>query len=483
MKTATTLIFLSLFTFLCVEEASACLCDEMGVPTCAKVARADAVFVGTVRSIKAVEQTGGDLKESLIQFEVEEVYKGTPSSPVDVGYIFGTSCSWLKFEIGERWLVFGFRKSNGGLSIPFCSYSHPYEPSERVEFLDDYRQKKVSESIQGYLTSLGRGPVEPGPITDAKITITGDKTTLSAQPDKDGRWQMSVPGPGKYSIKVSIPFAAMLSSYQAGLSLKDMKIADTQSVVEYESEVQPGLCSYQELDFDRVDTKATGSISGRLLDSDGNPTSGTLNLQRWSLDEKNTLESGTLGFADENGNYSFDGLREGRYVIVLNRDGFPEKGEPYLRNYLPGVSRFSGAFVIELAQGKAIEAPDFKLPKKLTTRSIEIEASLPDGKPVINWGTQAASDRLPSISLYRADGRYIELPDVKRTGTGKYTFPVYEGFPYVVQIEFYPGNGKTLNGFAQIPKNGVPKTIKIELGQKYAGVLEFLGDPSSKKLP
>jgi hypothetical protein len=482
MKTVPALLSLVFVAFLSVSSAFACQCFEMDVPYCEQISRADTVFVGTVRSITASDQSKDPLKESLIQFDVEQVYKGSASQVVNVGYLFGSTCSWLKFEIGERWLVYGYREKQGDvLSIPFCTNSHRYEEgSGDIKALYDYREKKSSEWIEGYVTALGRGPIEGRPLSEAKISVTGEKTNTDAQPDKDGKWKVTVPGPGKYLVKVSMPFAAAISGYQAGFAISDMKVADTESVLSYESNVPIGLCSYREFDFERVDTKATGSISGRLLDSDGNPAEGLLNLQPWSPDEKSTLEGGSMAIADANGNYSFDGLREGRYVIVLNRDDFPNEYRPYLRNYLPGVRKFSSAFVIELAQGKAMQAPDFKLPPKLGTRTIEIEASLPDGKPATYWNDPGKAVLMPWISIYREDGKYIEKPDAKLLAAGKYSFSVYEGFSYIVKVDCF-GDPKRPIGFAQIPRNGVSKAIKVEVGQKYKDVSEFLRSINPKE--
>lgn len=458
---------------LLAKSVFACQCEEYDVPYCERVNRADAIFVGTVKSVPNPNDMPGGMEESVIRFDVEQVFKGTLEKTVDVGYIFGTSCSWAKFEMGERWIVYGFRnRTTGRLSIPFCTWSSQYtESDEDVAFLNDFKQGKTTESVRGKVLNAYDG----GVVTGSSVIVTLGNAKLTTTCNDEGSWQLAVPGPGKYKVNISLPFSAVLMSYDPEFAVNVISVDERKSVFEYETVVEKGLCNYRQLNPTKIDLKANASISGRLLDHQGAPVKkGFVYLSRWGIDESETLKDTTLEIADEDGNFSFVGLREGPYVVLTNPDNFPDKNEAYLRSYLPGVSSFAAAFVIELEQGKELVVPDFKLPKPLPTRKIEIYAVYPDGKPVLNWGPEAKADTLPSISIHRSDGDYLELADATRSGEGKYSLPLYKGFPYVIEISAYGRDGQSWNGFVRIPKEGAAQTFKMILKPKTGDAKDFV---------
>ncbi len=469
MKPLTVSLLFTFIAFCNPISTFACSCTEYNIPYCEQIARADAIFIGTVNAVDLKKESSETLVESKVSFNIEQIFKGTLGSKADIGYVFGTSCSWLKFEEGDRWIVYGYKNSsNGRLSIPFCTGSHQYEStSPDLTILNNFSLGKGTESIRGRIASDGN-------VTNNRIVISDETTNLTTKTDDEGLFEISVPRPGKYKVKVTVPFSAILMNHDPSFQLSDVLVNETESSLTYEAKVEKGLCSYKQLDFSKVDLKANASISGRLIDSNGNPTKGFLHLQKWSSDEPSTLKGGEFASANEDGTYSFDGLREGRYVIVLNPEDFPRKSDPYLRTYLPGVAKFDSAFVIDLEQGKEVNAPDFKVPKKIKQRTIQIEALWPDGKPVTNWGPKAKPDSMPSVTLYRADGKYVELAELSRTGNGLYSFVIYDGFPYVIKFESFGSDDRQWNAYSKIPSRGIPKTIKVILSQKYRDVSDFL---------
>src|SRR5687768_6267753 len=297
------LVFLLFVLVVCFTtvDALGCTCMEFGVPVCAEIQRADTIFTGTVKAIKLNGGTG--METSAISFSAEEVYKGSIGPSVDVGYTFGTSCSWLRFEVGQRWIVYGYKDpSTGRLSIPFCTGSHEYESSSQdLSVLNNFKRGNGGESIRGRIKSAGE-------VANNPVVISGDKVTLRTKTNHEGLFDVSVPAPGKYKVTVSVPFSAMLMHYDPTFQLSDVLVTESESGLTYEANVEKGLCSYTQLEFSKVDLKATASITGRLLDSDGKPTKGFLHLQKWHLDEKHTLKGGEFASADEDGVYTFDGL-------------------------------------------------------------------------------------------------------------------------------------------------------------------------------
>ena len=463
-----------LLTFLLGLLAAAhvygCTCEETDLPYCEQVSRADTVFIGTVKQIKKVDEARS-FGESLIQFEVEQVYKGAPPQMVDVSYIFGTSCSWNDFKVGERWIVYGHRRSPAeGLSIPFCTGSHAIGETFADKFLNDFREGRNGESVRGKLMSYGEGP-----IANAPVVISREQETFTGTSDSDGLFEIQVPGPGKYGVRIAVPFTALLTSLNPAFSVRSPVIEGSRSVWEYETNVPKGLCSYGRMDFTKVDLKATASISGRLIDAEGRPIRrGFVYLAKWEIDEKSTLERLDFQSTNREGNFIFDGLREGRYVVIFSPQNFPEKDRPYIRSYLPGVSKFSDAFVVELAQGKVIDLPDFRLPKKLPTRAVELEIVMPDGQPVLKEHPNAGMDQLPWISIHRSNGDYVEHADAKRSGAGKYSFDVYQGFSYVIGVQITGRDDRLWNGFVILPAGKTSERLKVVLGPKNGEASDFV---------
>lgn len=444
-----------LLLFATVLRVEACSCMEYGVPPCEEYRRASAVFVGKVRAL-VNNEIAETLRPGFVTFDVDQIFKGNPGPSVDIGYEFNTSCSSHDFKVGDRWLVYAYPDREGkALQIPPCTGSHKYdEASDVARFLQDLKQGKTGEYVSGRIPD----------VTAADISVASQKETLRGALDSDGSFRLKVPAAGKYRMKITLPFAAAISYHNPDLVLKMLEQSETRSVFEYEAEVEKGLCRWNQLDFHQIDLLATGAVTGRLLDAERRPVSGfVVNLAKWNIGEGETLEKLETAYPAEDGRFSFATLREGKYVVLINPRDFPSHSVPYPKIFLPGVPRFSDAFVIDVQQGKEANVIDFVLPEKLRTRTVELRLVWPDGRPVL-FRNPRQQDHPPGVSLYKLDGGYIDHPEAKRTPRkGTYTLDLYEGFSYIIGAFGGETNDKFGTGFAKVTVNKFLKPVTITL--------------------
>jgi hypothetical protein len=96
---------------LAARPAWACSCSPSTPHERAQ--RADAVFTGTVTSIR------DSLRDRIVNFDVDTVYKGERSASIDVHTGFGGGDCGVSFVVDRRYTVFGFR-GDGVLNTYSC---------------------------------------------------------------------------------------------------------------------------------------------------------------------------------------------------------------------------------------------------------------------------------------------------------------------------------------------------------------------------
>jgi hypothetical protein len=165
-----------------------------------------------------------------------------------------------------------------------------------------------------------------------------------------------------------------------------------------------------------------GAISGRVLDTNGNPfpgLTGTVRLLRYRYDEygKRTLaavpgveydpgRTSTVRM-DDRGGYRFYGLQEGEYVVQASG------GQNYY--YYPGSPNEIDALPIRLETGGEVQLSTLTLPAALPMRDVRFLISDPNGKPlatdVSRRSTVFIRDGEQSVLASVTFGRFENVPD------------------------------------------------------------------------
>jgi hypothetical protein len=72
------------------------------------------------------------IKRFIIRFELERRFKGVEGKTVDLyAYESDSPCAGMMFDVGERWLIYAYRKPEGLTDGGLCSRTRPLDESSR----------------------------------------------------------------------------------------------------------------------------------------------------------------------------------------------------------------------------------------------------------------------------------------------------------------------------------------------------------------
>ncbi|HEV2708136.1 MAG TPA: carboxypeptidase-like regulatory domain-containing protein [Pyrinomonadaceae bacterium] len=436
------IISLTALPFLSTE-ARACSCVEYGAPPCAAFWRADAVFAGHVTDIKKpAHQPSGALPKALVHFVVEESYRGSVGTELDVATLSGTSCD-TEFAKGERWLVYAYwDETTKRFEIHPCTRTQLLAHAEEdLAYIHSLKGKTPAQSIAGRVVQN-----KYTPLSGVKITAEGGGHKFETFTDSEGNYQISLPQAGVYTVRTSVPFAAVVVLYRTDEQL-DVRPTDEQTVVEYKVNIPERSCHYRQLDVLEIDLHATAEISGRVLTDAGQPvTQGSIYL----VDAE---DSGDKSYAkiEENGSFKFEGVAVGRYFLVVNPDDAPpgEYDAPYPRTFYPGASDSAQATPLVITEGAKLENMNVTVRPQLKERIVQGQVVWADGRPA----AQA------SVSLYDgAANSYIR--SVTADEKGNFSLKVYGDFKYELLAQVY-GEPRGRSQRIKVPSSGKLKPFRL----------------------
>jgi hypothetical protein len=95
----------ALFVFaLLGDKAEGCSCGSGG-PPCQNFFRADAVLVGTVRTISEIDGTPAlPYRSRVVRFSIERAFRGVPGTAVDIDTGMGGGDCGYSFKAGAPYL-------------------------------------------------------------------------------------------------------------------------------------------------------------------------------------------------------------------------------------------------------------------------------------------------------------------------------------------------------------------------------------------
>lgn len=501
MKKLTFFIYSVFVLFISQTEIFACTCIEAYTPICAKLSRSDAVFTGKVEKItpfSASDSTGvpldnvnsistvGGSNLVWLHVRVERNFKGLKDNFVKVLTYTNTSCD-LGVKKGERWIFYASRdEKSGNLNVGSCSGTSKID-NDDAEYLNDVSataQDKNIESVNGFVQKERYSYIG---VKDAIINVEGINFFTSSVTNPQGIFNVRVPQAGKYKVRVTVPFSAIFPIVPFGLEPNLIEVfepTEMKSVFAYEAVVSQGQCQYSEIESYPIDLKATAEISGKFVATDGEQFPMFYpQLCSVKATEKETLSS-CRGFSKfkSDGTFSFSGLREGKFVVVVNPRGFPEVSEPYLRHYYPGVKNFNEAQIINLEQGQTLNNLTFNLLPMLLTREIKGQVFW-DSKTPVTFSSNASYSEKLHISLHnpqdairplydyyykhwgeeKSEYEKVETVEVKPDGT--FSLTAFDGFKYIIRASAADKSEKTHCGFAEIMVDKNLAQLKIILNR------------------
>lgn len=506
-----TLIFFSLLLLLPIPVLS-CSCFEDETPPCVQASRYDAVFVGKIARLQVIteEKNGGTIfteKDSVkhrdgsqlfkATFAVQKMYKGKESKQFEVFGEMGSSCTgdWLNLKKGASWTVFAHfddEKKIWRMGFGMCSPSFHHNPKGANEtFLENFVAGKTTESLRGTIINQPYGPAIP----DVKVKVSSGDFSQETVTGKAGNFEITVPKAGEYDVQLSIPSSSSGGPVPSrSIAIERIPVSELETIFKLKLEVPKGQCSYSLFGMYPVDFKATAEISGEIKSSkSGLKSNHGIQLCKLGDNEKDTLSKCSFRHRPMNtDSFMFNGLREGRFTLVISENDFPTYEVPFRRLYYPGVTDYSATMPLELSQGQKISGLSFNIPAPLPTRKVQGQIVSKNGKPL---RFSPDEDINPAIFLYNPnDVRfYIGRSDyepfnnkeksqesrIKINRDGTFSADVFEGFRYLIRAYiFNPKKESSSCGFYQLePVYEDGKSVKIIIDRvKRCNPEDFLND-------
>ena len=219
------------------KPAFACLCRGMQQPPCFAFQEATAVFAGEVVDIsEAPFQEGETFHCLLIQFSVEQSYKGIPTRQVTVATITGTDCDF-GFKKGEEYFVYAYQDPrHNRLATGVCTRTKRL--SYAKEDIDHAKEMKASTPRT---LLLGADNAFSSPLEGSEIIVEGQEKRYETVADKRGAFKIELAEPGKYRVTVIGRRGSVFLNH-----LDSWRIYSTKGrpAVEFEREIQNGRCDF-----------------------------------------------------------------------------------------------------------------------------------------------------------------------------------------------------------------------------------------------
>ena len=397
------------------QPIRACQCREYGTPICARFWRSDAVFIGQVVDIEPLQKKPDNVFTYLmVRFMVRESFRGV-SGP-RVGVATATTMCDTKFKNGKRYLVYAFLddKTNQFFTGMCNGTTLVGDNEENLSQLRKLKQREVGESISGRIKSY-RYDGLPG----VTVEITSNDKTLKALTTKHGEFSISLPTPGSFKVRVSVPYAVQLMGF---FDDDDLAVRSNQtgsgSIFEYDVILEKSQCSYLELDLYGTDPRATATVAGRVRTATGQA------VDKDAVSLINGMETGPdyVEILKNDGSFGFQGVAPGEYHLVLNaRNGFDR---PYTRTYYPATEDKGEAKKIQVTEGATIEDLEIRLGPRLSERRVAGTVVWKSGRPPED----------AHIAVYSADEyvRYVSIDE-----DGRFNFILYGDFDYSIEARDY----------------------------------------------
>ena len=395
-----------------------CQCAEYGRPVCAAYWSSDAVFVGQLRDITPPKPgSTNSLPTAALHFIVEQPFRGITTATVDVETLSGTSCD-MEFVKGVRYLIYADRspESNQLFAGPCSRTTEVAHAIDDLNYIRSLTQQGATESIAG---RIAHGKYDP--VAGVKIEVRNQNKRLETTSDEKGDYSVSLPGPGRYTVKLFVPSSVGVLSHREDL-LSNLETTDALTTMEYKVELGKSECDYREFDIFPIDLHATAQISGSVLTASGRPVNKGYVYLIWGEDFSDSVFSKI----EADGTFKFEGVAVGEYFLVLNpRNEAPDADDPpYGRTFYPNATDKGGATKIVVTEGAKLENLNLRVGPPWKARTVSGRVVWPDAAAVTN----------AHITLYDGD-KHVRLVDVDKKG--RFSFKVYGDFKYAIEARVW----------------------------------------------
>ena len=422
--------FLVLLLFLFAgSSAYACSC-ALPKPPCQTVWEADAVFVGTVLSVKTTDKGLASFESRAIKISVDESFRGVASTEVELFTAsIGASCGY-RFDVGQQYLVYGYKGDTGRLTTSICTRTRPLtQATEDLDYLRSLAVAPPGGTIKGEVRRIKRssdGNSTDSAFADIPVIIENGSERSRTTTDEKGNFIVSGLKTGAYTVSLELP-----KGLRAGPDKSEVKVSDKGCASEY------------------FVVETDGRLSGRVRNVSQSSVANAW-LSVISADKGQYQGYTNSAYTNEQGVYEFSKIPPGKYILQIRFDDRSSHGRiPFPTMYYPGVSDPSQSTVIDLGEGQHIGDYDLTMPDLPKQRNLEGIVIASDGRILTRARVAYGSDSII----------YDMLPV---NAAGIFSLKVYEGVPLAIQARVDLGNGKSvLSDWLDIPPTGDATGLRL----------------------
>jgi hypothetical protein len=383
----------------------------------------DVVFIGTVTDIEnvsppaAVEAQSTDsasaaapasdaLPITRYHFKINEKFEGPNTAEIDVFSGGDDGDCGYHFHKGDQYIVFTQQETEGRLFATICGGTRPAVDGRAL--IPQLRAMRNHQQIASVFGVLRRSdppllapiddPDDPLPHIKLKLRSKYDRFATSTGPD--GVYSFYDVHSGEYHFSASLPARMELSERTLPGALPPFKIPN-------------GAC-YEY----NVDALPLGKIRGAVLGPDGKPLK-VASVELYRAEKYKDTEPGLWGFQGTKGEFEFDHVGPGDYILIFNRTDRKDPNSPFPRAFYPGVANQSETSVITLKDGEQLLKANIQLNDGYPTRKIRVQLKWKDGRP-------------PGEVTIMAKAEQGENPAAQRIGEATYDFTLLQSSHYTI---------------------------------------------------
>jgi len=229
LRLATLLFSIGLTAFaLSVTPAQACSCSEPG-PPCQGLSTHRAVFVGQVLAIEPVGLPGRPETSQRVTLRVDESFAGieTPTTTVLAERIGGGGCGY-RFEVGGRYMVYGWERPDGQISVTICSRTRPVDDAgEDLLYFRSFREGPATAArIIGTAVlsenDYGLGSTPEAPFQGARIRVIQAGQSAEVTTDGNGAFDHAA-ALGPLDLRATLPPGYYAQAFPPSVEVRDLR--------------------------------------------------------------------------------------------------------------------------------------------------------------------------------------------------------------------------------------------------------------------
>jgi hypothetical protein len=412
-------VLLMLSVFLCAAPfpVRACTCSKAPPGMCPGLQKDDVVFLGTVTVVENLpappaasdsSATAGAAPAPVIRyhFRINERFAGPDLPELDVFSGGDDGDCAFRFQKGEQYLVFTNKADDGRLFATVCSGTRP--ATEARALLPQLRAMRNGQRVASVFGVLRRSDpplLEPtddpdDPLPHIKLKLRSKDDRFATSTGNDGVYTFYDVHAGEYIFSADLPARFEFTQKTLHGGLPPFRIPN-------------GAC-YEY----NVNALPTGKIRGSVLGPDKKPLRNA-SVELYRAGRYDDSRPGLWAFQASKGEFEFDHIGPGEYILVFNRTNRLDPNSPFPRTFYPGSRDVSEAKFIKLKDGQQLLKADIHLRDGYPTRTIRVRLEWPDGRPPGEVTVMAKADQ-------------GENPAAEKLADGVYQFTLLESSHYII---------------------------------------------------